>query len=238
MSRFPKILSLSLLSVFLTASHAYALTLGEVARVAATAQESAFNTVELVAYAAEDRVPQWNRVKEALEGDIATLQACLVDKANCEGVAQEGWHDMIHGLLDQDQMTQLSLVNAFFNRWQYRTDAETYGVSERWATPLEFMANSGDCEDYAIAKYVTLTFLGFEDAQMRVIALVDHNRGGIGHSVLSVNVDGQAMILDNLTDRVYADGQQTGYAPRFAVNMDGIYTYAQAPRVIMASLQQ
>src|SRR5690606_18340400 len=73
MSRFPKILSLSLLSVFLTASHAYALTLGEVARVAATAQESAFNTVELVAYAAEDRVPQWNRVKEALEGDIATL---------------------------------------------------------------------------------------------------------------------------------------------------------------------
>ncbi len=237
MSRLSKSLVLSLFAAVLTASPAFALTLGQVARVAATAQESAFNSVEMVAYQAEDRVPQWSRVKQAMEGDLAALQACLTNRVNCEGIAQQGWHDMVHGLLDKDPMTQLSVVNAFFNRWQYRTDDEAYGVSEYWASPLEFMRNAGDCEDYAIAKYATLTFLGFEDEQMRIIALVDNNRGGRGHSVLSVNLDGTAMILDNLTDRVYAEHQQTGYAPRFAVNMDGVYMYAQQPRVIMASMR-
>ena len=230
-----KSLTLGLAVASLLTFDAHALTLGQVAQVAANAQPAAFNSVEMVAYNAEERVPQWNRVKGALEGDMGTLQACLTDKSTCEGAAQQGWHDMVMGLLDQNQQTQLSLVNAFFNRWQYRTDMDTYGVSERWAGPLEFMQNSGDCEDYAIAKYVTLTFLGFEDDQMRVMAVIDNNRGGIGHSVLSVDTANGKMILDNLTDNVYSEAQQTGYAQRFAVNMDGIYTYAQQPRLKMAS---
>jgi predicted transglutaminase-like cysteine proteinase len=237
MSRLSKLASLTILAAFIAAP-AHALTLGQVAKVAATAQTSAFNTIELASYGSENSAPEWNRVQPALESDMATLQACLTDKANCEGIAQQGWHDMIHSLLDKDAMTQLMTVNAFFNRWQYRTDEETYGVSERWASPLEFMTNSGDCEDYAIAKYATLTFLGFDDEQMRIMAVVDNGRGGIGHSILSVALeDGKTMILDNLSDMVYAEAAQPAYAPRFAVNMESAYVYAAQPRVILASLE-
>ena len=228
------------LAVILGTTQAYdaqAITLGQMAKVAQTATPAAFNTVEFVAYNVENQVPHWNRANAALVKDQAKMQDCLNDAANCVGEAMNGWRALVKGLDGQDPMTKMNMVNAFFNRWQYRTDSETYGVSEYWASPLEFMANSGDCEDYAIAKYATLKFLGFTDNQMRIVALVDNNRGGIGHSVLSVTtVDGK-IILDNLSNYAYLDNQQTGYAPRFAVNQTSVYTYAQQPQVILASMQ-
>lgn len=218
-------------------NEANAITLGQMAKVAQTATPAAFNSVEFVAYNVQDKVPQWNRANEALAKDQVKLQDCLDNAENCVGEAMTGWRALVQGLQNQDQTTQLNMVNAFFNRWQYRSDADTYAVSEYWASPLEFMANSGDCEDYAIAKYATLKFLGFTDNQMRIVALIDNNRGGIGHSVLSVATENGKVILDNLSNYAYMDGQQTGYAPRFAVNQTGIYTYAQQPQVILASMQ-
>ena len=36
-----------------------------------------------------------------------------------------------------------------------------WGVPDRWSPPLETLATGrGDCEDYAIAKYVALTAAG------------------------------------------------------------------------------
>ncbi|MDB5478200.1 MAG: transglutaminase family protein cysteine peptidase, partial [Alphaproteobacteria bacterium] len=157
---------------------AHALTLADAANVAQTARVSAFNTVEMVAYNANDRVPQWNRAKAALAKDSAKLQNCLDSAEACGTTAMQGWRTMVKNLANRDQMTQLNMVNAFFNQWQYRSDSDAYSVSEYWASPLEFMANSGDCEDYAIAKYATLKFLGYNDTQMRIVALIDNNRGG------------------------------------------------------------
>jgi len=236
MSRPVKTL-LILLALMLGSAEAQAITLGQMAKVAQAATPAAFNSIEFVAYNVENKVPQWNRANEALAKDQVKLQDCLDNAENCVGEAMIGWRSLVSGLKNQDQATQLNMVNAFFNRWQYRSDAESYGVSEYWASPLEFMSNSGDCEDYAIAKYATLKFLGFNDSQMRIVALIDNNRGGIGHSVLSVATSNGKMILDNLSNYAYLDGQQTGYAPRFSVNQTGVYTYAQQPQVILASMQ-
>lgn len=229
-----KTVVLSCVMLALGAVNANALTLGQAAKISQNAQPAAFNTVEMVAYNANDRVPQWNRAKVAIAKDKITLQACLNDVSSCSGTAMIGWRDMVKGLQGQTAEIKMSLVNAFFNRWQYRSDMEIYNVSEYWASPLEFMQNSGDCEDYAIAKYVTLGFLGFNDSQMRIVAVMDNNRG-IGHSVLSVTTTNGKMILDNQTNQIYADSQQTGYAPRFAVNDTGVYTYTAQPQVIYAN---
>ena len=47
------------------------------------------------------------------------------------------------------------------------------------------MRMSGDCEDYAIAKFFALRQLGFGAEQMRIVILWDEIRG-IGHAVLAV----------------------------------------------------
>ena len=229
--------ALILLGFAVLSAPAQAITLGQMGQIAQNAPQAAFQTVEFTAPAAEDRTPQWQRVKASLGRDMAELQACIDDSGNCNGTAQAAWRELVIGLQGQDQETQLQLVNAFFNKWQYTADNDAYARSDYWASPVEFMNNSGDCEDYAIAKYTTLLFLGFRDEQMRIIALVDNNRGGIGHAVLSVASNGADMILDNLTNNVYADNQQTGYAPRFAVNQGGVYTYAQQPQLIWVSAE-
>jgi predicted transglutaminase-like cysteine proteinase len=234
------LLSLLLAGYLLCAStqHAQALTLGQAAMIAQNARPAAFQTVEFTTENKEDRTPQWQKVKARLGQDMAILQKCLDSIKACTGTAQIAWRKMVLELRNESRSAQAQMVNAFFNQWAYRSDEEAYGRSDYWATPIAFMENSGDCEDYAIAKYTTLLFLGVPDRAMRITAVIDNNRGGIGHAILSVSDAGQNMILDNLVDGAYADSQQNGYTPRFAVNQSGVYTYAEQPQIIWASIER
>ncbi|MFP4138640.1 MAG: transglutaminase-like cysteine peptidase, partial [Halomonas sp.] len=70
----------------------------------------------------------------------------------------EEWFDLLDRLADADLRTQLEEVNDFFNRRvQWVDDDKNWGPEDYWATPLETMGHGkGDCEDYSIAKYITL----------------------------------------------------------------------------------
>lgn len=233
-----RLASLALIALIsaLPGKAAHALTLGQAAQLAKAATPAAFNAVEFNApREAESRVDQWNRARVALGNDTRQMQDCLSDASRCESQAMRSWRQMVVSVRGQDEMTMLNTVNTFFNRWTYISDIENYRVSEYWASPLEFMAKGGDCEDFAIAKYVTLKLMGYQDRSLRIMAVMDNARGGMGHAVLSVAVRGSIMVLDNRSTVVYDNTAQTDYVPRFAVNESGIYTYAVQPRVVMAS---
>ena len=135
------------------------------------------------------------------------------------------WIAVRDKIVDAPLMEQLRAVNKFFNQWPYRTDKVVWGVEEFWATPNEFIVKSGDCEDYAIAKYYALRSLGVPAEQLRVVALKDTIRG-IGHAVLAVYMDGTAYILDNLSSMVLVHSRLTHYSPVFSVNEE--YRWAHA----------
>ena len=51
-------------------------------------------------------------------------------------------------------------ANDFFNALPWISDDEHWGKRDYWATPIEMLAtNGGDCEDFSIGKYLTLTQL-------------------------------------------------------------------------------
>lgn len=215
---------------------AHAVTLGQVAQIAQNATPAAFNAVELAASRdADSHVSQWNRVKVALNKEMPVLRNCLQAETQCGTEALKVWRQMMVRAAKSDEANRLNMVNSFFNQWSYISDSENYGVSEYWASPLEFMSKGGDCEDFAIAKYASLQLLGYGDQAMRIIAVMDTSRGGMGHAVLSVQTRAGNVVLDNRSTIVYGGSQQTAYVPRFSVNMAGVYTYAQQPRVMMAS---
>ena len=56
---------------------------------------------------------------------------------------------------DLEKLTQ---INDFFNqKIRFAEDIEVWGISDYWATPLESIGQqAGDCEDFAIAKYIFL----------------------------------------------------------------------------------
>src|ERR1700744_4250940 len=79
------------------------------------------------------------------------------------GVANaKALQQMMAGLAGKDDATRLRAVNDFFNqRLAYMEDIDNWGVQDYWASPLESLGKgAGDCEDYAIGKYFTLTTLG------------------------------------------------------------------------------
>ena len=222
----------------LTAIDAQAITLTQIAATSRQASTGAFKATEMPAVAQHaslprqngrhtqtGALPQWQRVMVAMGNQAPKFKACLEDRGNCSTANMQVWRDLVKVAQQLDQAGKLRIVNAFFNRFAYVSDKERYGAREYWASPAEFLRNSGDCEDYAIVKYFTLAFLGFTDNDMRVVAVMDTSRQ-IAHSVLAVKLDNKTWVLDNLSEGVFADAAYTHYAPKFSVNMSGRWVYA------------
>ncbi len=212
--------------LFAFSDNAEAITLTQIAETVKTADNGVFGSME---YVSHDRgsLPQWNAVMNKMRAQMASYQHCATNRSACANPTMQTWHDLVNTARKTDQMTQLRMVNTYFNNWKYTTDREGYGVSEHWASPAEFMNNSGDCEDYAIVKYFTLHFLGYTDAQMRLVSVVDTIKG-IGHSVLAVNARGGTYILDNNSDGLYRDIKYKHYVPKYSVNQSGRWIHARA----------
>ena len=127
------------------------------------------------------------------------------------------WASFKARLEGQAPMEQLKLVNAFWNQWPYRLDQEVWGKPDYWASPDEFKNKSGDCEDYAIAKYYTLRGLGWDAEDMRIVVGMLTMRN-MAHAILAVNLDGDAYILDNLSNSILSHTRYLSYVPSFSVN--------------------
>ncbi|MCH8238044.1 MAG: transglutaminase-like cysteine peptidase, partial [Proteobacteria bacterium] len=78
------------------------------------------------------------------------------------------WTKFLQALKGKDKLTQIRAVNYRMNKAKYISDKANWGRKDFWATPGEFMANFGDCEDYAIIKYMSLQKLGFPEKSLRV----------------------------------------------------------------------
>jgi predicted transglutaminase-like cysteine proteinase len=122
----------------------------------------------------------------------------------------------------------LRSVNAAVNALPYVTDAVNWGRTDFWETPIEFLRHGGDCEDYAVAKYMALQALGVPVDDMRV-AVVDDQELGVTHAVLLVADDDRYDLLDNLTDEVVPVAGLSVYRPIYAINEHGWWNYGPPP---------
>lgn len=137
---------------------------------------------------------------------------------DAQGPVAARWDAFVRSEEGKPLAQQVREVNRFFNAVRYIEDQANYGQADYWATPYEFLARGGDCEDYAIAKYLTLKRLGVDPDQMRLMIVQDYNLGGIIHCILEVTVDGERLILDNQARDVMAAAQIFHYQPVYAIN--------------------
>lgn len=175
-------------------------------------------------------LPQWQRVLQRMTQEGAALRRCAADAEACETSAQRSWRTLIQEAKGLPRGEMLHKVNQFFNRWPYKFDQELYGLSEYWASPSEFMTRSGDCEDYAIAKFFALRHLGFDNDSMRVVILWDQIRG-IGHAVLAIYEDDRILILDNLSRMIIADDRYKHYIPQYSMNETTRWAHVHSEKI-------
>jgi predicted transglutaminase-like cysteine proteinase len=114
----------------------------------------------------------------------------------------------------------LTAVNGAVNAMiTYRDDRSAYGKADYWATPTESLTGYGDCEDYAIVKYLSLIELGIPHDRMRIVVLKDNKRQ-IGHAVLAVSLGGVTYVLDNVRMRATPDSELPHYRPIYSFNQN------------------
>jgi predicted transglutaminase-like cysteine proteinase len=150
-----------------------------------------------------------------------------------EGTAILGaWQNLIRELDSVDQAEKIKGVNDFFNtNITYRDDVTLWRKSDYWATPLETLGiRAGDCEDFTIAKYLSLLRLGIPTQQLRLI-YVKAQIGGANSKIFQAHMvlgyypttDAIPLILDSLITRIEPANKRSDLRPVFSFNSEGLW---------------
>lgn len=117
----------------------------------------------------ENPIRHWPRVLRRYEDERAD------ERRGCAGAHchLSQWLAALEPLRGKPLEVQLGAVNNLINRARYIDDVTNYGVADYWATPGEFFHRNGDCEDFAIAKYLSLRELGLPADGMRLVVATD-----------------------------------------------------------------
>ncbi|HKW53835.1 MAG TPA: transglutaminase-like cysteine peptidase [Stellaceae bacterium] len=144
-------------------------------------------------------------------------QAACTAEAACE---PGEWRRLLGALDGLGLRAKLDLVNAAVNRHPYVPSQSNWGENNHWETPFEFLRNSGQCQDYAITKYLLLRAAGVPAAQLRVLVLRD-TQLGLDHAVTIAYVEGEALLLDNQIGAVVPADSVHHYQPYYSINEAG-----------------
>lgn len=136
------------------------------------------------------------------------------------------WADLIARGEALDEQAQLQAVNGFFNRsLLFIDDTLNWRQDDYWATPVEaLIKGAGDCEDYAIAKYLTLRRIGVPGERLRItyVKALTQNQP---HMVLTwyATPASDPLVLDNLITDIRPASQRRDLLPVYAFNAEGLW---------------
>lgn len=160
---------------------------------------------------------RWSGVTSRAAEEAAQAQGAGCRRPGTASCRYEEWLQFLHTLRGLSRWDQLVAVNGYVNAWPYVPDEKNWGKDDHWATPGEFFARSGDCEDFAIAKFFSLKRLGWTDGELRITAVKDRKLG-VGHAVLVVFLADTTWLLDNQLPHVTDLDTIRHYQPVFSIN--------------------
>jgi predicted transglutaminase-like cysteine proteinase len=181
---------------------------------------------------------KWQTVESGVKAEAHALARCRNEPKRCTpGEAR------FERMMKQSEALGADAKVEFINREinaaiRYTSDLTQWREPDVWSPPVTAAGNGsfdtglGDCEDYAIAKYVALRQAGFAAESLRVL-LVRDRTVGMDHAILAIRQHDRWMLLDNRWDRLIRDTDATQFVPLFALNDQGVKLIA-AP---YASLQ-
>ncbi len=164
---------------------------------------------------------------------LKNLAQSRYGQAGVERLVQ--WRTMLTQQRDNNEQQQLLAVNDFFNRSvEFRNDIAIWGVSDYWATPLEILGKQqADCEDFSIAKYLSLLELGVDPQKLKITYVkADLGNKTQAHMVLAYYPSPRAepLILDNISQRILPASRRTDLTPVFSFNSHGLWVGGSGTR--------
>jgi predicted transglutaminase-like cysteine proteinase len=111
------------------------------------------------------------------------------------------------------------------------SDEVQWGMPDRWSAPFETLgSNRGDCEDYAILKYVALLDAGLAEDDVKIV-IVRNRVPDEDHAEVAARVDGRWLILDNRTLTLVRDIDVIRAIPKFVLDQNGVRRFVWSGRI-------
>jgi predicted transglutaminase-like cysteine proteinase len=169
---------------------------------------------------------KWRGIESDITKERAVLDHCRAGAESCPSHVTQ-FLRLINAVKAKSGRDQLDEANRAVNMAiRYVSDFAQHGEADRWSAPLAtFATGKGDCEDYAIAKYVALSEAGFSRDDLRLVLARDRAVRQ-DHAVLAARLDGRWLILDSRRSELMNDSEATSFTPLFAINYRGVQLFA------------
>jgi predicted transglutaminase-like cysteine proteinase len=173
---------------------------------------------------------KWRAVERKLEDEGVQLALCDGDREGCVSPAALRLLAIVDNARIREGRARLGEINRAINlAIRPMSDLAQHGAIDVWSSPLAtFASGAGDCEDYAIAKFVALRLAGISPDDLRIVIMRDTIQGE-NHAVAAARLEGHWLMLDNRRMAMVEDGQVRNYRPSFVINQYGVMQYADTP---------
>ena len=133
---------------------------------------------------------KWLGVERKLDDERVQLALCDGDRERCASPAALQLLAIVDGARARDGRARLGEINRAINlAIRPMTDMAQYGQIDVWSSPLvTFTTGAGDCEDYAIAKFVALRQADIPADDLRIVVMRDTIHGEY-HAVAMARLD-------------------------------------------------
>jgi predicted transglutaminase-like cysteine proteinase len=169
-----------------------------------------------------EALAKWGALQSRIRADEETLATCRSNDSDCPAAARAFLRIIEQGHKRQGR-ARIGEINRAVNlSIKFMADSVQHGIDDVWSAPLAtFATGAGDCEDYAIAKYVALRESGTVADDLRLVIVRDIRRGG-AHAVVAVRFDGEWLILDNRHLALVNAAEVRHYSPLFVLDHRGV----------------
>lgn len=121
-------------------------------------------------------------------------------------------------------------VNRFFNQLEFSSDMQTWQKKDYWASRLEFLGKGqGDCEDFAVAKFLTMMQLGVPEQKLFLTYVKAVGYPEAAHLVVTYYQKPGAVpyVLDNYNKRILPATQRNDLIPVYSFTANDLYLQKQ-----------
>jgi predicted transglutaminase-like cysteine proteinase len=181
---------------------------------------------------------KWLGVERKLDDERVQLALCDGDRERCVSPSALQFLAIVDSARARDGRARLGEINRAINlAIRPMSDLAQYGQIDVWSSPLvTFTTGAGDCEDYAIAKFVALRLAGISPDDLRIVIMRD-TINGEDHAVAMARLDGHWLTLDNRRMAMVEDVYVRNYRPLFVIDQYGAMQYVDAPLLASAPVR-